>query len=191
MESRKKHLIYCPVFKNELQAVLPRAENLTCHALDYDVHHHPGSMLTQLNEAIGDSQKKGCEFSLLVGKDCECTIPIGTLADENNGRLPDHMNCFEIFLGRKKTLELQQNRTVLMTPGWIEMITNLVADGRWTVEDARLSLGWYDRILLLDTQLEPLDDEAIMEFYDLVQVPIEFMTIDLDHFRGVVEELLK
>lgn len=78
-----------------------------------------------------------------------------------------------------------------MTPGWIEMITNLVADDRWTVEDARLSLGWYDRILLLDTQLVPLEDEKIMEFYDLVQVPIEIMAIDLDHFQSVIELLIQ
>ncbi len=191
MEIPKRHLIYCPVFRNELQAVLSHAKDFTIHELGYDVHHHPGSMLQQLNEAIGNSQKKGCEFSLLVGKDCECKVPLGKLADDNNGRLPAHMNCFEIFLGREKTLELQKNRTVLMTPGWIEMITNLVADDRWTVEDARLSLGWYDRILLLDTQLVPLEDEKIMEFYDLVQVPIEIMTIDLDHFRGVINQLLQ
>jgi hypothetical protein len=29
-----------------------------------------------------------------------------------------------------------------------------------------------------------------MEFYDLIQVPIEMMEIDLDHFRKVVDELL-
>lgn len=191
MERKKRHLIYCPVFRNELQAVLPHAEDLTIHELDYDVHHHPGSMLQQLNEAIGQSQEKGCGFSLLVGKDCECKVPIGELAHKHHGRLPDHMNCFEIFLGKEKTLELQKNRTVLMTPGWIEMITNLVADDRWTVEDARLSLGWYDRILLLDTQLVPLEDEKIMEFYDLVQVPIEIMAIDLDHFQSVIELLIQ
>ena len=190
MENIKRHLIYCPVFRRELQAVLPKAADLSIHELDYDVHHHPGSMLSQLNRAIAGSQEKGCSFSLLVGRDCECGVPIPELADTHQGRLADHMNCFEIFLGREKMLALQQNRTVLMTPGWIEMITSLVADGRWTVEDARISLGWYDRILLLDTQLAPLEDELIMEFYDLVQVPIEIMPIDLDHFQGVIDHLL-
>ncbi len=190
MEKKKKHLLYCPIFRNELNAVLRDTSDIAQLELGYDVHNHPANMQEQLTEGIRDAQRKGSSFSILAGRDCECTVPIMQLADENNGRVPDHMNCFEIFLGREKTLELQKNRTVLMTPGWISMIRNVIAADLWTVEDARMSLGWYDRILLLDTQVDTISDEEIMEFYDLVQVPIEIMEIDLLHFQSVVEELI-
>jgi hypothetical protein len=70
------------------------------------------------------------------------------------------------------------------------MINQSIADGFWTVEDARLNLGWYDRILLLDTGLAPLDDEMLMAFFELTRVPIEILPVSLDHFRKVVEKLL-
>ena len=77
-----------------------------------------------------------------------------------------------------------------MTPAWIDMITNSIADGHWTVEDARINLGRYDRIILLDYGLEPQGDEMIMEFFDLTQVPIEIVPVSLDHFKAVVRSLL-
>jgi hypothetical protein len=53
-----------------------------------------------------------------------------------------------------------------MTPGWIQMIQFAIASGLWAVEDARMSLGWYDRILFLDTQVEKISDEVIMGFLE-------------------------
>jgi len=191
VENKKLHLIYCPIFRNELRTVLGHGhDDLTLHELGYDVHNHSAIMLKQLQEGIREAQKKGCTFSILVGRNCECNIPIRKLADENKGCVPDYINCIEMFLGREKTLELQKNRTALMTPGWIQMIQHAIVSGLWAVEDARMSLGWYNRILLLDTHAAKISDEEIMEFYDLVQVPIEMMDIDLDHFRGVVEKII-
>ncbi len=190
MTCNKKHLIYCPVFKDELQAVIAETEGISRCELGYTVHNHPALMMSQIQEAIAQAQAENKPFSILVGKDCECSQPIDQLVGEHNGKVPNLMNCFEIFLGREKTLELQQNRTVLMTPGWLTMIRTTLDSGLWTIEDARISLGWYDRILLLDTGVTSLSDEEIMEFYDLVQVPIEMLEIDLDHFRKVVDELI-
>jgi hypothetical protein len=190
MTCSKKHLIYCPIFRDELQAIVSQLDGLTTSELSYDVHNHPELMMQQLQEGIWQAQQKNKDFSILVGKDCECSQPISEIVQQQDGRVPNRMNCFEIFLGKEKTLELQQNRTVLMNPGWLTMIKTTLDSGLWTVEDARISLGWYDRILLLDTGVTRISDEEIMEFYDLIQVPIEMMEIDLDHFRKVVDELL-
>ncbi len=191
MEHLKKHLIYCPIFKDELHAVLGHPPGIIFHELGYDVHIHSKVMQQQLNKAVQESKQCGGALCILLGKECECDVPISKIASENNGRLPDYINCIEIFLGKEKTLSLQKNRTALMTPAWMQMIQNAIATDLWTVEDARMNLGWYDRILLLDTQVTRISDEEIMEFYDLVQVPVEMMDIDLDHFRVVVKELLR
>ena len=190
MKNITKNLIYCPIFRDELRAVLDHPSGIIFHELGFDVHTHSAIMQKQLSEAVLESQQRGGGLCILVGKECECDVPISEIAREYNGRLPEYINCIEIFLGREKTLELQKNRTVLMTPAWIQMIQNAIATDLWTVEDARMNLGWYDRILLLDTGVTPISDEEIMAFYDLVQVPIEFMDIDLDHFRSVVEKLI-
>jgi len=60
----------------------------------------------------------------------------------------------------------------------------------WDETDARINMGIYDRILLLDPGLSPLSDEEILAFFDLVQVPIEVEPLDLDCFRRCVMETL-
>jgi hypothetical protein len=62
---------------------------------------------------------------------------------------------------------------------------------KWDEIDARQNFGYYDRILLLDTGITPVDDEKILEFFDYTQVPVEILPIDLEHFRREVEKLLE
>jgi len=52
MENTQKNLIYCPIFRNELRAVLGHARDLTLHELGYDIHNHPATMLEQLKAGI-------------------------------------------------------------------------------------------------------------------------------------------
>ena len=78
-----------------------------------------------------------------------------------------------------------------MTPSWIRMINQSIADGQWSVTDARVNLGWYNKILILDTGVDPLDDEQIMEFYDLTQVEIDILPVDLKHFKALLQDLLQ
>ena len=147
-------------------------------------------MEEELARCIASAREEEATISILVGRECQALQPLSTIADNCCGSLPKGHNCIEIILGREKARELQENRSTVMTPAWIEMINNSIAAGHWTVEDARINLGRYDRILLLDSGLEQLDDEMIMEFFELTRVPIEIVPISLDHFREVVATLL-
>ncbi|HIJ79616.1 MAG: DUF1638 domain-containing protein [Desulfobulbaceae bacterium] len=188
----KNHLITCPIFARELEAVLPElGGGPLVKLMDYTVHISPQVMAAELGLAVATARDEGAGVSLLVGRECECLQPIGELADGCAGSLPRGKNCIEILLGRKPAEKLQENRTTIITPAWIRMINNSIADGHWTVEDARLNFGWYDKIILLDVGLEVLDDELILEFFELTGVPIEVVAVSLDHFREVVRQLLE
>jgi hypothetical protein len=158
--------------------------------MDYTIHNSAETMEDELSKSIETAREDGAAISLLVGQECKAQQPISHIADSCCGSLPPGHNCIEIILGRDRAKDLQENRTTIMTPAWIKMIKNSIADGFWTVEDARINLGWYDKILLLDTGLEPLDDNLIMEFFELTQVPIEILPVSLDHFKKVVQKLL-
>lgn len=187
----KHHLISCPIFAKELAAVLAElSQDPALHLMNYKVHLSSRDMEQELAGAIEASQVDGGAISLLVGQDCQAQQPVSHIAENCKGRLPAERNCIDIFLGQERALALQENRTTIMTPGWIEMFNKSIGEGFWTVEDARLNLGWYDKILLLDTGLEPLSDELILEFFELTQVPIEILPVSLDHFREVVRKLL-
>lgn len=185
------HLISCPIFAKELEVVLSELSlKPTVQFMDFTVHISSDVMEKELTQSIQTAQNNHAAISLLVGQECKAQQPILHIANECGGALPQEQNCIEMLLGQKRTKELQKNRTSIMTPAWYEMIKSSIEQGLWTVEDARINLGWYDHIILLDTGVEPLDEIMIMNFFELIQVPIDILTINLSHFKQVVQTLL-
>ncbi|MEN8189030.1 MAG: DUF1638 domain-containing protein [Thermodesulfobacteriota bacterium] len=187
-----KCFIACPIFEKELRAVLGLlAETPAIRYMHYSIHNNPSVMENELSTHVEQARAAGEEVRFLVGKNCKGKRDIMEIAEGCSGKVPRARNCIEMLVGREKTRELQQNRTSVMTPAWISMINQSIRDDQWTVEDARINLGWYNQVLILDTGVEPLDDEMIMEFFDLIQVPIDILPVELDHFCGVVSDLLQ
>ena len=72
---------------------------------------------------------------------------------------------------------------MIMTPGWIRAWPQMMEAQGWDTFDVRMNMGRYDRILLLDAGINPLSDEELIEFFDLVQIPVEVEILDLGLFR--------
>lgn len=186
-----KTVIACPIFTRELQTVLDSLNiDPIIHYMHYAIHSDPALMETELLTGIDSVYQKENEICFLVGKNCDCVHDIETIVTGCHGRIVEAANCIEALLGKEAAQELQKNRTTLMTPAWIEMINNSIKDDRWTVTDARINLGMFDRIVILDFGIEPIDDEMLMEFFDLTQVPVETLAADLDYFKEVIVHLL-
>ncbi len=185
-------LIACPIFRRELEYILEEL-NLAPHInyMHYTIHSDPLTMDEQLQEGIKKTSTVYQKTRFLVGRHCKSNKDIEEVVKECGGKIPEAKNCIDILIGDELAEELQKNRTSLMTPAWIRMINQSIQDGHWSVTDARLSLGWYDKILILDTGVEPLSDEQIMEFYDLTQVEIDILPVDLEHFKIVLHDLLQ
>jgi len=94
------------------------------------------------------------------------------------------------FIGPEKTKQLEANRTMVITPGWITAWSGIMAGLGWDEVDVRINLGRYDRILLLDSGIVPINDEEILAFYDLVQVPIGIECVELTYFRNLIGRIL-
>ena len=185
-------LISCPIFRKELESVLADL-NLSprINYMHYTIHNNPLVMEEQLQEGVVSASTTGAEVRFLVGKHCKGKRDITEVVENCGGKIPQARNCIDMLIGGKLTKELQKNRTSLMTPAWIRMINQSIAEGQWSVTDARLNLGWYNKIVILDTGVDPLSDEQIMEFYDLTQVEIEILPVDLEHFKILLQELLQ
>ncbi len=185
-------LIACPVFRVELEHILEEL-NLAprINYMHYTIHNNPSKMDEQLQKGIENAEESHKNICFLVGRHCESKRGINSLVKDCGGQIPKAENCIDMLIGQELAKKLQKNRTSLMTPAWIRMITQSIQDGNWSVTDARINLGWYDKILILDTGVEPLSDEQIMEFYDLVQVEIEILPVNLDHFKAVLQNLLE
>ena len=61
----------------------------------------------------------------------------------------------------------------------------------WDEVDVRINLGRYDRILLLDSGIDPITNDEILMFFDLAQVPIDIEPLQLDHFKCILNEILR
>lgn len=185
-------LISCPIFRKELESVLADLNlNPRIKYMHYTIHNNPLIMEEQLQEGVDNASKTGGEVRFLVGKYCKGMRDITEVVENCGGKIPQARNCIDMLIGDKLCKELQKDRTSLMTPAWIRMINQSIAEGQWSVTDARLNLGWYNKIVILDTGVDPLSDEQIMEFYDLTQVEIEILPVDLKHFKMLLQDLLQ
>lgn len=185
-------LISCPIFRKELESVLSEL-NLTprINYMHYTIHNSPLKMDEELQDGVERALKTGDDIRFLVGRHCKGKRNVEEVAEDCCGKIPQARNCIDMLIGRELTSELQKNRTSIMTPAWIRMINQSIMEGNWSVTDARLNLGWYNKILILDTGVEALSDELIMEFYDLTQVEIEILPVDLEHFKTLLQDLLQ
>jgi hypothetical protein len=184
-------LISCPIFKDELKEVLPLDSEITLLLMDSIIHNNPKIMKQELTNAIAAVKNKNHDICLMVGCECDCDTGIKQIAKDEGAKHPSGKNCIEIILGPERTKELQNDRTIIFTKGWIKMIKKSLEKGLWSEVDVRTDFGYYDRILVLDYGTTPLTDLEILSLYDLIQVPIEIEHVNLDHFKTVLKSLVE
>lgn len=189
MAETKIKIIACQVFTDELLAVLPeKYKNADILWLDAGLHWNLDKLETQLSQALEAAEAEGAQVKFLYGRGCHPDIcPI---ADKHGGKILTAQNCVEAFCP-KETDDAEQGRTMVITPGWIRASANMMAEAGYDEVDIRQNFGFYDRFVLKDTGVNPLTEEEILEFYDLIQVPIEIEQISLDYFRDQLSELLE
>ena len=185
----KKKISACQIFTDELPAVLPEEyRDIYITWLDPGLHYNFDKLEIALKQALKDAATEGADARFLFGNGCHpdmCHI-----INSHCGKILGTKNCVEAFCHESDD-ELEQNRTMVITPGWIRFFPSMMAAAGWDEVDIRQNFGLYDRFLLMDTGINPLSEEEILEFYDLTQVPVEIQQISLDHFRAKLIELLR
>ena len=152
------------------------------------LHADLPALETALKQAVERGRGDGGDVYLMYGTGCHPLL--STWVKEAGIRSAPVKNCIEAFCG-ERTAALEADRTMIMTPGWVRAWPGIMTALGWDEVDVRINLGRYDRILLFEPGLDPLSDEEIITFFDLVQVPIEVEPLDLDHFRKTVESMLR
>lgn len=185
----KKHLIACGIFRHELESVLPAENGIAVHWLDAALHADAERMRAALDGAIGIHQAHCADrIRFLFGNGCHPDI--GNIVADCGSCLPPVKNCIQAIIGPQKTRQLEADRTMVITPGWITAWPDIMKGLGWDEVDVRINLGRYDRIVLIDAGVTPVSDEAILAFFDLVQVPVEIESADLAYFKKLVDQIL-
>lgn len=183
------NIISCGIFKKEVEVILKEL------GLKNDVNFlDPGLHVNfnRLEEGVRGEiqrQEKALPTIVIIGQACHPDM--SSILDAEKAIGISTANCFEALLGdEKKKLDAETN-TYYITSGWFENWHKIFKqDMGWTEVDARMNLGFYDRILLLDTGLCEITDEKLIEFFDFVQVPIEVKKVTLDHLKSLVKAAL-
>ncbi len=150
-----KDIIVCKIFEHELKAVTPANKNTRYHWIDAALHANPVEMKTQISNTLSKIESPESEIGFLFGNGCHpdmCAI-----AKKHGVVLPAEKNCIHAFLGVQKTKELEDNRTMIITPGWLDAWHDIMAGLGWDEVDVRINMGRYDRMLLLDPAVCQVD----------------------------------
>jgi hypothetical protein len=181
-------LIACKIFCDELQSVLPARHDLKVVWIDAALHANLDRLEEELKTTLAQATAGGAEVKILLGGGCHPDIV--ALAGECGAQLSPVRNCIEAFLGMRHT-ELEKNGTMIMTPGWIRAWPDIMTSLGWDEVDVRQNLGRYNRILLLEPGINPLTDEEVLAFFDLIQVPIDIELLDLSNFQNLLSSMLR
>ncbi|HBV98216.1 MAG: hypothetical protein JL50_00095 [Peptococcaceae bacterium BICA1-7] len=179
-----RKIIGCGIIRHELDYIT-RGKDVDIVYLDPALHTDTDKLERALINAIDSTQER--DVPLIIGTRCHPDIE--KLAAGRGAKLAQSQNCIEMFLGDKLGHLNSEGFNFYMTAGWLENWRNIFTGAmKWDAVDARQNFGLYDRIIVLDTGLIPLDEEKIIEFYDYTQVPVEIMQVDLDIFREIVSK---
>ncbi len=184
-----KHVIACSIFQKELAAIIKRKVMLNIHWIDAALHANPDKMEKEISAVVSSIETNNDDIRLLFGNGCHPDM--GVIAEKcGSARLCNEKNCIQAFLGIEQTQQIEKDRTMIVSPGWLVAWQNIMDGLGWDKIDVRINMGMYDRIVLIDPNVSDISDEMIIEFFDLVQVPVETFEITLDTFKAYAEKAI-
>ncbi|MEK6776365.1 MAG: DUF1638 domain-containing protein [bacterium] len=183
--TQTKILIACRIFEDELNAILKSNRSVEIHWIEAALHADLPRLKEVLSEELSICASAGEKIYLLYGY---CHPEIDEMCRSFGVERMAADNCIHALLGPGKEL-IEQDNTLIMTPGWIRAWPGIMKALNWNEVDVRINCGRYRRILLLEPGIRPLSDEEILHFIDLIQVPIEIEPITLDYFNDRANRL--
>ncbi|MBS4025081.1 MAG: DUF1638 domain-containing protein [Clostridia bacterium] len=183
-------LVTCGIYERELKEIIKKNEELFSGIepvfLAPALHVDLNALEQELNKFFNK------EFTGMVLYGSSCLPELKEMCCAQSCPLPDGKDCAQVIAGKDLLNELSQSsKDFYLTPGWLEHYEAIFKEGLgWDTIDARQNFGFYDRVVLLDTGVRPIDDLEILEFYEYSQVIVEIVPISLNHFEKCLIQLL-
>jgi hypothetical protein len=193
-------VLSCGIYQAELESILPEIEEELGAALS--IRYLPPALdvnETRLAEAIAGELAENCVREgdgknpplLLYGRMCHTDM--AGITRGTGAVYPGAANCVEAFLSPEKKKEIDATGNVYyLAMSGLKLWREIYQQGHgWDAVDARINFGSFDRIVVLDCGLFEIADEALFDFFEFTQVPVEVMPITLDYFKGLVLDLCR
>ena len=175
-------VVGCTIFRTELEHVL--GADLEATWLPAGLHVSEERLGRALDEALEAEEGVACFYGA-------CHPDLDARLAARGGRRLDAKNCIAAFLSPEEQAALGE-RVFIISPGWLKAWRSIFVEGLgWDETDARINFGAYDRVVVLDFGLEPIDDLDVLEFFDYTETEVEIVPATLDYFRARVAEILQ
>lgn len=189
MPAKPTCLIACSILQDEVEHILHqlgKSGKVHIQWLPPALHANLNNLKAALTEALAHVHSAEEEKSVLL-YGSRCHPEIDELCHASNVRGFTPPDCIGLLLGDRRLQFDKEANTFYLTPGWLHHWKEIFMQGLgWDSIDARQNFGIYDRILLLDPGLSPIDEELILEFFEYTQVPVEILPVGLEYLTGLL-----
>ena len=190
------HIVACGIFQKELEQVLRELKEEWTPNCDFIVTYTAPALhvdYVKLKTGITAALHSVNEEHKVLFFGSMCHPDLQEIAAVHQAGRQLARNCIELFLGKDRLPEKEPSQNIFyLTPGWLENWQSIFRQGQgWDDIDARQNFGFYDKIVLLDTGVSELADDAILEFFEYTQVPIAIEEVGLEVFKEMVAETLR
>ncbi|MDR3279831.1 MAG: DUF1638 domain-containing protein [Synergistaceae bacterium] len=183
-------IVSCGIFQPELEKLLPEiGRELNC---ELEIGFVPPALhvdYKKLAEGIylGLERFTGRNVLMLYGSMCHPDLP--NMMKDVGALYLKAGNCIDAMVSPESKAEFEKKygKLFYMTAGWLRYWRDIFQKGMgWDTIDARMNMGFYDQVIVLDSGIYEISDEELIEFYEFTQVPVDVEPITLDYFRGVL-----
>jgi hypothetical protein len=189
-------IVACGIFQPELEQVLRQIREEQPNDCIIDVTYVPPALhvdYDKLKDGITGALDHVSEQKKILLFGSMCHPEIGEFTEKYHVVRLIPGNCVELILGKDRQREIEKSAKVFyLTPGWLQNWEDIFRRGQgWDEIGARMNMGFYDKILFLDTGVSEFSDEDLLEFFEYTQVPIEIEKVDLAVFRENVVKAIE
>jgi len=181
--------ISCGIFKEEIE-FLAREKKFPHRVifLDAALHVNFDRLKASLVDALEKNRAEGAAIKVLYG---HCHPEIMDLLKRYGAKKLRAGNCLEAFVGHEEVVRLNKEAiSFFLSAGWIDNWEKIFEAGKKDFGfDFRSMFKQYKRILVFDTGVIPLNEEKVRLFSEFTGLPVERMSITLDHFLGLIQSL--
>jgi len=181
--------ISCGIFKDEIEYLIK--ENKFPHRvifLDAALHVNFDRLKANLVEALEKNRAEGTTINVLYG---HCHPHIMDILEQYGAKKLGAGNCLEAFVGHEEVERLNNEAiSFFLSAGWIKNWEKMFDAGKKDFQfDFSSMFEHYQRIIVFDTGVIPIDEIQVRRFSEFTRLPVERMSISLDHFLGLINRL--
>ncbi|MDR2517987.1 MAG: DUF1638 domain-containing protein, partial [Spirochaetaceae bacterium] len=174
------HILSCGIFRPELDIIISEVKSEVKHDiiityLSPGLHNDCNKMEKELIENL--DKTRSAKTLVLYGSGCHTKMP--AILKNYGAVLPREKNCIEMMLTPEIKAEMDKTGNVIyLTTGWLKAWKEIF------LHDSGMGPMIADKIIYLDCGTNSVSDEAIIEFFDFANLPVEIEKITLDNFKN-------